>query len=240
MGSTRLPGKTLLPVHGKLLLQYQVERARIARSLDKIVVATTILPEDDPIAEFCSHSSVPCFRGSAEDVLTRYYECARLHNAEIVVRLTADCPLTDPIVIDDVVKLFRVSGVDYASNTVPPATSKWPDGSDVEVFSMSALKRAHSEAVELRDREHVTFYLWEKAVDRGFTTAQLDRKDDLSGLRITVDYPEDFEVVDFLFDELKRRELFGHVDEVAAILTEHQEVMAKNNKYYFGIGWKKS
>lgn len=240
MGSTRLPGKTLLPLRGKPMLQHQLERVLLARTLDAVVVATSTLPADDAIFAFCADFGVPCFRGSESDVLLRYVECAREQQAGVVVRLTADCPLCDPEVVDAVVRLREETGADYACNTVPPASSKWPDGSDVEAFPLAALERAHAEAREAREREHVTFYLWEQAAERGFSTVQLDRADNLAHLRFTVDYPEDFEVVDYVFGRLAEEGRFGHVAEVAAIIQANPDIQRKNDKYYFGIGWNKA
>ncbi|HEU6438339.1 MAG TPA: glycosyltransferase family protein [Nitratidesulfovibrio sp.] len=237
MGSTRLPGKILRPLRGKPMLQHQIERIRRAATLDEIVVATSHLSKDDEVEAFCQELGVACFRGSENDVLSRYFECALWANAEVVVRLTADCPLCDPDVVDAVVRLQSKTGVDYACNTVPPATSKWPDGSDVEVFPMAALARAHAEAKESREREHVTFYLWEHAEARGFRTAQLDRATDISKLRFTVDYPEDLEVVEIVMEHLAREGRFGSVDEVAAIIEGNPDVRSKNSKYFFGVGW---
>lgn len=237
MGSTRLPGKVLLEADGSSLLEYQISRVQKSREIEKLIVATSTLPQDDPIEKLCNEKGILCFRGSENDVLARYYESAKQHQASTVVRLTADCPFSDPVIIDKTIQLFRKSGVDYAANTVPPESSMFPDGSDVEVFSMSALERAYLEAKDSSDREHVTFYLWKG--DNGFRTAQLLNDHNWSQYRITVDYPEDLEVVRFIIKELHGRKSFGHIPEVIELLNLNPDMKAKNAQYYFGIGWEK-
>lgn len=237
MGSTRLPGKVLKVAAGTPLLKYQIDRVKKSALLDKIVVATSTLHQDDVIETFCTRNGIEFFRGSENDVLDRYYQCAIKFNPDIIVRLTADCPLSDPVVIDDVIKLFMDTNADYAANTVPPEKSKYPDGCDVEVFSMEALARAHKEAMDAHDREHVTFYFWK--YNNGFRTAQLDNEMDYSKYRFTVDYPEDLEVVEFIIKELKKKNSFGYMKEIIDIIESNPGIKAKNSKYYPGIGWKK-
>lgn len=238
MSSTRLPGKVLKKVLGKTLLEHQLDRIRSASKLDRIVVATSTSVSDSVIADLCREKKIECFRGSENDVLGRYYECAKSIGADTIVRLTADCPLSDPDIVDKVVGLFLASGADYAGNTVPPNTSKFPDGTDVEVFTMASLERANKECKDPHDREHVTFYFWKH--NNGFKLAQLANSKDYSKYRFTVDYPEDFEVVKFILKALDKRKSFGHVDEIIEILDSNPEVKAKNSRYYFGIGWEKS
>lgn len=236
MGSTRLPGKVLAEIDGKPLLQYQVERLRRSDLIDRIIIATSLLDKDDPIAAFCNRMGIDCFRGSETDCLDRYYACARQYGAATIVRLTADCPLVDPGVIDRMLRLYVELQIDYMGNTIPPEKSRYPDGSDVEIFSMSALERTHKEAVLPQDREHVTFYMW-KNNDK-FRTYCLDNEHDWSRYRFTVDYPEDFEVVEFIIRELEKRNSFGHLREIIDILDANPAIFAKNANYYFGIGWK--
>lgn len=237
MGANRLPGKVLMDLDGVPLLQYQLGRVRKSRRAEKIIVATGESAANDGIESLCRKLAVECFRGSENDVLSRYYRCARKYGADVIVRLTADCPFSDPEVIDATVGLFEQRNLDYAANTVPPETSHFPDGFDVEVFSMQALERANLEAADAHDREHVTFYFWKYR--HGFRTAQLSQPEDYSGYRVTVDYPEDLEVARFIAGRLKEDGRFGTMKEVIGILDSFPEVREKNSRYYFGIGWKK-
>ena len=238
MGSTRLPSKVLMDLNGVPMLQYQVDRIKQSKLIDQVLVATSVLPQDDEIASFCENNNILSFRGSEDDVLSRYYHAAKECNADAIVRLTADCPMLDPEVIDKTIALFQQDNIDYAANTVPPESSKYPDGSDVEVFSMFALKRAYQEATNEEDREHVTFYFWKSKQKDTFKTAQLSNHEDFSKYRFTVDYPEDYEVVKMIDDELKKKNQFGSLEEIVEILNNHPEIVELNSKYYFGIGWK--
>ena len=160
MGSTRLPRKVLMEIAGQTLLSYQIKRIRKSKLVDQIIVATTNEKIDDDIAQHCKDLGVDVFRGSEDDVLGRYYEAAKAFNSDIIIRLTADCPLLDFEIIDKTVELFIDKKVNYAANTVPPETSMYPDGSDVEVFDFQSLEKAHFECKDSHDREHVTFYFW--------------------------------------------------------------------------------
>ena len=150
--------------------------------------------------------------------------------------MTADCPLIDPEIIDKVVQKFKDDNVDYCANTVPPEKSKFPDGSDIEVFSMKALEMANTEVQDEHRREHVTFQFWQ---DLNYTSSQYIQNKDWSNYRITVDYPEDFEVVRCILNVLNKKRTFGNLGEIISIIDSNQEIKAKNAKYYFGQGWKK-
>jgi len=237
MGSTRLPGKVLKEVGGVPLLKIMLQRVIAARKLDKVVIATSVLPTDDPISDFCASEGYECFRGSESDVLSRYHECATKIGAKVIVRLTADCPLVDPKVIDSVVELYKKTGADYAANTVPPETNTFPDGSDVEVFSYEALDRAQREATDASDREHVTFHFWRDPA-RGFKTAQLSNTEDWSKYRLTVDYPEDFDVIKVIVSDLFNDGACPSLTDITEFLKSRPELTSLNGKYYFGQGWK--
>jgi spore coat polysaccharide biosynthesis protein SpsF len=237
MGSTRLPGKVLRTVNGRTLLDIQLERVKASKLINQIVVATSALEQDKPIADLCVKLGVACFRGSETDVLERFYQAAKQFGASTIVRLTADCPLIDPAIIDKTVALFQNEKVDYAANTVPPATSRFPDGSDVEVFSVAALERAHKEATDTQDREHVTFYFWKHG--HNFKTTQLLQPENWASYRLTVDYPEDLLVVEYLLNRLAEKKSFGHVPELVAELDKHPEIRKTNSQHFSGEGWNK-
>ena len=237
MGATRLPGKPLAKIDDKkTILKYMVDRVRKATLLNAVIIATTTSPLDDTIVSFCNENSILCFRGSEKDVLSRYYECANQYNADIIVRLTGDCPLIDPLYIDKTIALLENDNADFTSNTVPPATSFFPDGSDVEVFTMAALERAQKECNNDHDREHVTFYFWR--YDNGFKCSQLKNEENYSDYRITVDYPEDLEVAKYIVKTLAQRSILGNLSEIVGIIDADPEIKKKNSKYYFGIGWE--
>lgn len=237
MGASRLPGKVLMEIGGVPLLEYQLRRVSKSKKLEKVVVATSVAKQDDRIDSFCRKHAIECFRGPENDVLSRYYECAKKYNADVIVRLTADCPFSDPVIIDDTIRLFEEKKADYIANTAPSETSHFPDGFDVEVFSMQALERANLQAKNSHDREHVTFYFWK--YQNGFRTAQLNFPRDYSQYRVTVDYSEDIEVARFIAEELKKTKKSGTMEEIIEILNSHPEIKAINSQYYFGIGWKK-
>jgi len=157
MGSKRLPGKSLMEINGMPILQIVAERLKNCKSIDEIAVATSTNAKDDAIGEFCGKQGIKCFRGSEEDVLLRFFDCAKANNFATIVRITADCPLIDPATVDNVVEKFRKSKPDYASNVIERS---FPRGLDAEVFSFEALSRANSEASGRLDREHVTHYIY--------------------------------------------------------------------------------
>ena len=235
MGSTRFPGKVLTPVLGVPLLEHLVERVRRAATLDGVMVATSEEAADDAIADYCTRRDYQLFRGSADDVLDRYYRAAAVAEAETIVRLTADCPLLDPDVIDTVVRAFHDGGYDYAANTAPPP-STFPDGMDVEVFSRHSLDRAWRDAKEPSHREHVTFYFWQNP--ELFRTMQLDHDPDWSACRLTVDYPEDLKLVCAVLEALGPSNPAFMMDDIIEYLEMNPETKRLNQHIPGNQGWK--
>jgi len=235
MGSSRLPGKVLMKVEDKPLLKFMIDRVRKSKKVDEVIVATTEDTKDDPIAMLCKKNNIGFYRGSENDVLDRFYQASKPYNPDTIIRLTADCPLVDPEIIDEIIELFTNTNVDYAANTVPPEKKKYPDGSDVEVFKFSALKRAWEESTDLKDREHVTFYFWKH--DKNFTTAMLDNKYDWGNYRITIDYKEDFIVVEKIIQQLKNQRKEGSISEIIELLQNNPEIENINSNYTWGMNW---
>ncbi len=194
MGSTRLPGKVMKPILGVPMIELLLKRLSQSQRLDRIVVATSSDGNNQPLIDHVKRLGFSCEQGSEDDVLSRFLQTARLHNASTIVRITGDCPLVDPELVDQAIQLFEESDVDYCSNCSP---ATYPDGLDVEVFSMAALERAEVSARNHADREHVTPVLRESG---DFRTTALENETDLSDLRWTVDEPEDFEVISQVFE----------------------------------------
>ena len=198
MASSRLPGKILLDIAGKPMLMHVVERARRAKTVDQVVVATTTQPEDNAVEAYCQQAGIAISRGSLHDVLDRFYQAALVFQADTVVRLTADCPLLDPQVLDHTVEEFFRTGVDFCCNRLPPPLKRtYPIGLDVEVSSFHALERAWKEAIKPYEREHVMPYLYDPP--GRFKVLRVDYEKDYSEMRWTVDTPEDLDLLRQIF-----------------------------------------
>lgn len=234
MASTRLPGKVLANVCGKPMLYYVVSRVQQAHTLDLVVIATSDHSEDDVIERFCETIHVDCFRGSLDDVLDRYYRAAERFEADAIVRLTADCPLLDPMVIDKVVRTFLDGRFDYVANGMPPT---YPDGLDTEVFARGALVRAWREAKLPSEREHVTPFLYNNPTM--FRLGRVRFARDLSKMRWTVDEPQDLDLIRRIFDYLHLNPDFG-MNDVLALFREHPELNNINAGLTRNEGYEKS
>ncbi|SHN07350.1 cytidylyltransferase domain-containing protein [Gracilibacillus kekensis] len=219
MGSSRLPGKVLRKVMEKPLLYYQLIRVSRSTKLDDLVVATSTLPKDDRIVNFCTSHNINYYRGSEQDVLTRYVEAARESGADVIVRLTADCPLMDPRLIDHLVESFiSKQDVDYVSNVI---SRTYPRGLDIEVFSKSALTKVNEWATTASHREHVTNYFLEHP-DK-FRLKNVSNQKDISFHRWTVDTIDDFQLIEHILTELYPNDRYFSVDDVLKILEDHPE-----------------
>ena len=217
MGSSRLPGKVLLDLGGKTVLSRVVSRLRRARLINDIWVATTDLRQDDVIVAHCHRLGVNCFRGSEQDVLDRYYHCAKNCSATCVVRITSDCPVIDPELVDDAVERFCAGVYDYASNGLVPT---YPRGLDVEIFTMSALHRAWQDAKGPHQREHVTPFFYE--YPEVFRLLSLTADQDYSQYRWTLDTAEDLALLRQIYFRFDNQENFGWRDVLDLMKREPQ------------------
>lgn len=208
------------------MLLLQLERLQRACRVDEIVVATSTEHGDDAIARACETAGVFCHRGSLDDVLARFTAAAKLHDADIVLRLTADCPLTDPLVVDGLVAFLQTGGFDYASNTLKRS---WPHGLDVEAMTIDALVTAAAETTDPFDREHVTPVIYHNP-DRFKLGAYTDSRD-LSEFRLTVDYREDFDVVTRIYDALYDRNPAFTTADVVTYLEANPDIRALNHAH---------
>jgi spore coat polysaccharide biosynthesis protein SpsF len=231
-GSTRLPNKVLLKVGKNSLLEYEIKRISQSKLIDKIVVATTTIKDDDIIEKLCKKIKVDCYRGSESDVLDRYYQCSlRFPQYKNIVRATGDCPLIDPDVIDRVINFFTKNNLEYASNI---AKETFPDGMDVEIFRREVLDEAARKAKLTSQREHVTLYIRNtKKYKKGNFSSEYD----FSHFRLTVDEVEDYEVVKFLIQKSKIGD--GYLKYIS-LLTKNPEIMFKNSHILRNAGLLKS
>ncbi len=226
LGSSRLPGKALMPIAGRPMLFHVIARTRAVPGVDKTVLATTVDPADNALVDLARSLGVPSVRGSVEDVLDRFHSALLEHPAEAILRATADCPLLDPDVSGLVVRKYleHRDEVDYVSNVEPPT---YPDGLDTEIFSAAALERAWREARLPSDREHVTTYIRNER--NGFRHLNAEHDEDLSMHRWTVDELRDLEFVRAIYDELAPdgQRIFG-LREVLELLRRRPELVAIN------------
>lgn len=203
MGSTRLPNKVMKKVVGKTMIELLLGRLSQSKEIDQIIIASSEDKKNDELEKFANKIGYECYRGSENDVLSRYYQAAKSVKADVIVRITGDCPLVDSALVDECIKQYKKSGVDYLSNTITPT---YPDGLDVEVLSFAALEKAQEEAKLDFDREHVTPFIRNESK---FTKKGLTHTKDLSGFRWTVDEIEDFQVITNVFEYFSPDYLFG-------------------------------
>lgn len=201
-GSTRLPNKVLLKIHNKTLLQIHIDRIKQAKQVDDIFIATTTKTADNVIADLANSFEVSCYRGSEEDVLDRFYQTVKDIKPDFVVRLTSDCPLIDPELLDEVITQAIEQDLDYYANIIE---EHYPDGQDIEVFKFIALEKAWKEAKLKSDREHVTPYIRNNSSHKGGTLFKSNNhglEEDYNHVRLTVDEPQDLEVIKQIVKDL--------------------------------------
>jgi glutamate-1-semialdehyde 2,1-aminomutase len=242
MGSTRLPNKVMKLLAGKPMIEILLARLSKSQEIDQIVLATSTDERNQPLIEYVSKLGYEVVVGSENDVLGRYLLAAKEVDADVIVRITGDCPLVDPTLVDQVVRVFKQSTVDYCSNISPPS---YPDGLDIEVFSMAALERAGKETIDPLDREHVTPYLRDS---KKFSISAVASDCDYSGLRWTVDEEVDYEVISAVFEQFKGDIYFGwqkvlEIQNMQPELFSANQSLVRNEGAMMGSGqklWKRA
>lgn len=235
MGSTRLPGKVLMPLAGRPLLERMLERVRAAESEFEIVVATTTDAADQPLRELGKRLGVAVFSGHPSDLLDRHLQAAEALGADAVAKIPSDCPAIDPRVIDRVIGEYAAhrAQCDLVTNLHPPT---WPDGNDVEVMSISALRTAWREATRPHEREHTTPFIWDRPGRFRIRNVAYGRGNFSASHRLTIDYPEDHALLDRVFGALHGDGEPFSVEEVMAFLDAHPE-LARLNAVHRGTSW---
>jgi len=236
MGSTRLPNKVMLPLAEKPLLLRLYERVSASKFTGTIIVATTTEKIDDALVRLCNDNKIYCFRGSEKDLLDRHYRAALEYSPMAVVKIPSDCALVDPGIIDKVLKYYieHQDNFDFVSNLHPPS---YPDGNDVEVVSMSALKDAWQNAVRVLEREHTTPYLWENPDKFKIGNVLWESGKNYSkSHRFTIDYPEDYHFIKKVYDELFDENRIFTLEDILELLERKPEIKNINSKYA-GVNW---
>ncbi|MDO7845550.1 glycosyltransferase family protein [Hymenobacter sp. M29] len=236
MGSSRLPGKVLLPLAGQPLLVRMVERVQRARLAGTVVVATTTEAADDVLADLCAAHGIECFRGDALDLLDRHYQAARQHGADVVLKIPSDCPLIDPAIIDEVVRFYLdfAERYDFVSNLHPPT---FPDGNDVEVMPFAALETAWREAKRPLEREHTTPFFWENPGRFQIGNVTWDAGRDYSmSHRWTIDYPEDYAFISAVYEALYPTKPDFGLSDILHLLEQRPDI-AQLNAHLAGVNW---
>lgn len=229
MDSSRLPGKVLMKLQDKTILEHIVDFLKYSKLTDKIIVATSNLHQDDQIEELLNTINIECYRGSSNDVLARYYECAKIFMGDIIVRITADDPLINPELIDEVIQVCQKTGCDYATNLL---TKTYPYGIFGEAFTFSILEQLHKSRNDQMSREHVTYHMTENPylykIEEVFAIPELSRPN----WRLTVDYIEDYYLMQEIFARLYRPNSYIKYETLVKLLDDNPDLLKINEKYY--------
>jgi spore coat polysaccharide biosynthesis protein SpsF len=239
INSTRLPWKVLLPLSGKSLLVRMVERVQNAKLAGTVLVATTTDTNDDEIEEICKVENILCYRGHPTDLLDRHYQAALDYNADIILKIPSDCPLIDAKIIDTIISFYQdnIACYDYVSNLHP---ASYPDGNDVELMTFPALEKAWKNASKNFEREHTTPYIWENPNLFKIGSVLWETGKDYSTThRWTIDYPEDYEFIKKVYDELYTQNPQFDLYDILNLLENRPDIIALNNKYA-GEYWYKN
>lgn len=235
LGSTRLPGKTLMVIEGDSLLGHLVRRVKASKYVNSIIIATTTKEEDNAIVSFARNNNLEFYRGSEDDVLDRFYKTAIKYDVETIVRVTPDCPLLDPKIMDLVISQYIGGNYDFVCNTMP---STYPDGLDTEVFSFKTLERVWNEAKKPSEREHVTPYIYSHP--ELFKIYNCTNHINTSGMRWVVDEAADYKFIAEVYKRLHREGEIFYMDDILDLLSKHPELNDLNKNIKRNEGYMKS
>ena len=234
MGSSRLPNKVLMKVNGEqTVLEHVIKQLSFCKSISKIIVATTNLKQDDVIEELVKKLEIDVFRGDSSDVLDRYYQCAKKFNLDNIVRITSDCPLIDPEIVDKVIRKYEIEKFDYVTNTL---IRTFPIGLDAEIFSFDVLEKTWKNAILPSEREHVTPFIRNKKMD--FSVGNIEHEEDLSKIRVGLDRKEDYELIKIIVNEFEKRPIL--LQDIIKLFENKPELMRINEEIQHDEGMKKS
>ena len=243
MGSSRLPGKVLLDILGKPVLWHIVNRLSKVIGIDQIVIATSDKTQDDEIEKFCNRYNFDIFRGDETDVLDRFYKASQKYRADSVIRVTGDCPLVDPQIVDALIKLFQDNNYDHcgvvtgAGVSGIPNIKRFPDGMDAEIMKIETLHAAYKEASTELQREHVTPFIWQQP-ERFILGTLYPRDRDYSQYRLTLDQQEDFELIKQIFGKLWYNSPDFGLDEIIDLLDNNPEFSFGNQQFIGEEGYE--
>lgn len=234
VNSERLPNKILKEIVGKPMILHIVNRLKKIKNVDQIILATTNNKEDDVVVDVAKKNNLLIFRGDEKDVLNRFYNCATYFEADPIIRITADCPLIDPSLVDEILNFYLNNDYDYVSNTIYPT---YPDGLDAEIFSFSSLKNAAENATLSSEREHVTPYI--KKNPKLFKLFNFENKIDLSDIRLTVDEEEDLKLIRQIYSTLNSKSDFT-LNDVLNLFQKNPKLLKINSKFKRNEGYLES
>ncbi len=234
MGSTRLPGKVLLKIKHKPILWHIVNRLKFSKYIDQVIISTSISKDDDEIEVFAKKNKTKYFRGSEDDVLDRMYKTALKFSADVIIRITGDCPFVDPFIIDDLINLFKLKkydhvGVATGAGVIHIKEKKFPDGLDAECFSFETLKKTWENAKNQTDREHVTPYMWK--VKGRFRNGTLYSKNDYSNIRLTLDHKEDLNLIEKIYDGLYKEDKCFSLKDIIKFIESNPKLIETNKDF---------
>ena len=242
LGSKRFPKKILKKVNDKTILEHVIEQVQNSKLIDEIIIATTDLRQDHVITEICKKNKVKFFLGSSNDLLDRYYNCAKKYSCQIIVRITSDCPFIDPHIIDDAIKKYLSNSYDYVSNNIEKINQKWqnstcnyPQGMTVEVSNMKTLEAAWRFAKKSSEREHVFPYV--QSNQDKFNISNLKHKQKIDMIRCTVDREEDLKFIRELSKHLLSTNPI-HISDILKVIKKHPELLKINNHIPYDEGYK--